>query len=268
MVAPSESCYDLQGSLQPDFSQKTGQFDMKSYQILFFDGVQNAVCFLAKHAIISLGKFHKSLSFLAYEVLHVQLHRDRRCLKTTRAERRCKVYAKIKAAVLVDLGWQRKEQVSIRILPVWGDYKRSEGPWVHTRSKAGLRKRIARRSCGSLAASGGLRAHSARSPERTCPVLASEKAGLPQGTASPGGERRVEQGWGRRSAGVALPAARLAAAASRAGAGWVMDGLPARVRAAGRAEDIHPFYEVCKDIESKSLKSLGYLNCSSYLDTG
>lgn len=61
MVAPSESCYDLQGSLQPDFSQKTGQFDMKSYQILFFDGVQNAVCFLAKHAIISLGKFHKSL---------------------------------------------------------------------------------------------------------------------------------------------------------------------------------------------------------------
>ncbi|XDA85714.1 hypothetical protein R6Z07F_015471 [Ovis aries] len=130
-------------------------------------------------------------------------------------------------------------KVSIRILPVWGDYKRSEGPWVHTRSKAGLRKRIARRSCGSLAASGGLRAHSARSPERTCPVLASEKAGLPQGTASPGGERRVEQGWGRRSAGVALPAARLAAAASRAGAGWVMDGLPARVRAAGRAEEFN-----------------------------
>ena len=50
MVAPSESCCDLQGSPQPDFSQKTGQFDMKSYQMLFFDGVQNAVCFLAKHA--------------------------------------------------------------------------------------------------------------------------------------------------------------------------------------------------------------------------
>lgn len=60
-VAPSESCYGLQGSPQPDFSQKTGQFDMKSYQILFFDGVQNAVCFLAKHTIISLGNFHKSV---------------------------------------------------------------------------------------------------------------------------------------------------------------------------------------------------------------
>lgn len=106
----------------------------------------------------------------------------------------------------------------------------------HTIQSRCLRKRIAPRSCGSLAASGGLRAHSARSPERTCPVLASEKAGLPPGTACPGGERRVEQGWGRRPAGVALPAARLAAAASWAGAGWVMDGLPARVRAAGRAE--------------------------------
>lgn len=102
------------------------------------------------------------------------------------------------ACVLTDSSLPK---VSIRILPVWGDYKRSEGPWVrtHTIQSRCLQKRIAPRSCGPLAASGGLRAHPARSPERTCPVLASEKAGLPRGTASPGGERRVEEGWGGRS---------------------------------------------------------------------
>ena len=35
MVAPSESWCGLQGSPQPDFSHKTGQFDMKSHQKCF-----------------------------------------------------------------------------------------------------------------------------------------------------------------------------------------------------------------------------------------
>lgn len=48
MVAPSESCCDLQGSPQPDFSQKTGQFDMKSYQMLFFDGGTESCVFLGQ----------------------------------------------------------------------------------------------------------------------------------------------------------------------------------------------------------------------------
>ena len=59
MLAPSEPRFGLQVSPQPDFLLQAVHFDMKSYQMLFFDGVQNAVCFLAEHAIIPAGNFHK-----------------------------------------------------------------------------------------------------------------------------------------------------------------------------------------------------------------
>lgn len=38
----------------------SSRLDMKSYHILFFDGVQKAACFLAEHARVSAGNFHKS----------------------------------------------------------------------------------------------------------------------------------------------------------------------------------------------------------------